>query len=93
VSFVQAVANVLASGVERSRAQKRLSEVPEAERSRIARDLHDEALQELIDALIQADRGRSAGLPPDAADRLVATLKRVSELLCGAIYDLHPTDV
>jgi GAF domain-containing protein len=45
VSFVQSVANVLASAVERSRAQERLNEVKEAERSRIARDLHDDALR------------------------------------------------
>jgi signal transduction histidine kinase len=91
VSFVQAVANVLASAVERGRAQERLGEVREAERSRIARDLHDDALQELTDALVEARRGRSAGLAPDAADRLVSTLQRVSEQLRGAIYDLRPT--
>jgi signal transduction histidine kinase/ActR/RegA family two-component response regulator len=92
VSFVQAVANVLASAVDRSRAQERLSQVREAERSRIARDLHDEALQELTDALVQADRGRSAGLAPDAADRFVSTLQRISKQLRGAIYDLRLTD-
>jgi signal transduction histidine kinase/ActR/RegA family two-component response regulator len=92
VSFVQAVANVLASAVDRSRAQERLGEVREAERSRIARDLHDEALQDLTDALVQADRGSSAGLAPDAAGRLVSTLKRVGQQLRGAIYDLRISD-
>jgi PAS domain S-box-containing protein len=89
VSLVQAVANVLASAVERSRAHERLTDVREAERSRIARDLHDEALQELTDALIQADRGRSAGLGPEAAGHLAATLTRVGQQLRGAIYDLR----
>jgi PAS domain S-box-containing protein len=92
VSFVQAVANVLASAIERSRTEQRLVEVIEAERSRIARDLHDEALQELTDALVQADRARSAGLTPDAAGALGATLRRVSEQLRAAIYDLRLTD-
>jgi PAS domain S-box-containing protein len=92
VNFVQSVANVLASAAERGRAQERLGEVREAERSRIARDLHDDALQDLTDALVQADRGRSAGLAPDAADRLVSTLKRVGAQLRGAIYDLRPSD-
>jgi PAS domain S-box-containing protein len=89
VSFVQAVANVLGSAVERSRAQARLGEVREAERSRIARDLHDEALQELTDALVQADRVRSACVEPELAEGLVSALKRVGQQLRGAIYDLR----
>jgi PAS domain S-box-containing protein len=92
VSFVQAVANVLASAIERSRAEQRLVEVIEAERSRIARDLHDEALQELTNALVQADRARFAELTPDAAERLVSTLRRMGEQLRAAIYDLRLTD-
>jgi PAS domain S-box-containing protein len=89
VSFLQAVANVLASAVERNRAEQRLGEVTEAERRRIARDLHDEALQELTDALVQADRGRRAGLEAGAAERLAWTLRRVGQQLRGAIYDLR----
>ena len=92
VDFVQAVANVLASAVDRSRAVERFNEIREAERSRIARDLHDEALQELTDALVQAYRGQSAGLGPAAAGQLISTLKRVSEQLRGAIYDLRLND-
>ena len=44
---MQAVANVVASAVERMRAHGRLLEVREAERRRIARDLHDGLAQEL----------------------------------------------
>ncbi|WP_084286189.1 PAS domain S-box protein [Solirubrobacter soli] len=86
VDFVQAVANVLASAVERSRAHKRLLEVLEAERRRIARDLHDEALQNLTHALALAVPAGSAGGPPD---ELSATLKSVGEQLRAAIYDLR----
>jgi PAS domain S-box-containing protein len=92
VDFVQSVANVLANAVERARAHERLAEVREAERSRIARDLHDEALQDLTDALIQADGGRSGGLTADAAGMLGATLRRVSRQLRAAIYDLRLAD-
>ena len=89
VGFMQAVANVLASAVERSRAHERLLEVLEAERRRIARDLHDEALQNLTHALALAGRARSAsgvGAPPD---ELSAALKCVGEQLRAAIYDLR----
>jgi PAS domain S-box-containing protein len=77
---------------ERKRAEERFSEVREAERRRIARDLHDDALQELTDALVQVDRGRSAGLGPEAAGQLVSSLKRVDQQLRGAIYDLRLSD-
>ena len=86
---MQAVANVLASAVERSRAHERLLEVLEEERRRIARDLHDEALQSLAHALALAGRARSAsgvGAPPD---ELSAALKSVGEQLRAAIYDLR----
>jgi signal transduction histidine kinase len=89
VSFVQEVANVLAGAVERTRAQERLSEVRGLERRRIARALHDEALQELATALLQADRLRSTSLEPELAERLASTLKRVGRQLRGAIYDLR----
>jgi DNA-binding NarL/FixJ family response regulator/signal transduction histidine kinase len=89
VGFVQAVANVLASAVERSRAHERLLEVLEAERSRIARDLHDAALQNLTHALALALRARSAGTGGAQLDELPAVLRSVGEQLRAAIYDLR----
>ena len=53
INFLQAVANVLATAIERQGAQEKVEEGREAERSRIARDIHDEPLQELTDALVQ----------------------------------------
>src|SRR4051794_31658732 len=86
VGFVQSVANVLAGAGERSRAHERLVDALEAERRRIARDLHDEALQNLTHALALAGRARSARAPPD---ELSAALTRVGEQLRAAIYDLR----
>jgi DNA-binding NarL/FixJ family response regulator len=85
VSFVQGVANILASAVERSRAQERLLEVRDVERRRIARDLHDEALQDLTYALVLAGGAPAITRP----DELVGTLKRVAEQLRVAIFNLR----
>jgi PAS domain S-box-containing protein len=89
VGFMQAVANVLATAVERAKAAERLESVREAERGRIARALHDEALQGLSAAIalaVVADR-----LPADSrvAAQLLPVLRRVGEQLRFAIYDLR----
>jgi DNA-binding NarL/FixJ family response regulator/two-component sensor histidine kinase len=78
--------------IEREEADKKLEEVREAERSRIARDLHDEALQNLSSALVEAEQVRSISEGPEPASRLgrlIATLKRIGQQLRGAIYDLR----
>jgi DNA-binding NarL/FixJ family response regulator/signal transduction histidine kinase len=90
LDFVQAIANVLAAAVERSNAEQRLTEVRDVERRRIARDLHDEALQDLNETLAQAAAAR--GGPDEAEDRLaqvVPALKRIGVQLRGAVYDLR----
>ena len=93
VNFLQAVANVLAWAVERNETERRLEEVREAERSRIARDLHDEALQDLTDALVEAQLARATSPEdpklPQRLEMLVAALDRVGPQLRGAIYDLR----
>jgi PAS domain S-box-containing protein len=83
VNFIQAVANVISVAFETARTETRLREVREAERRRIARDLHDEALQGLTQALAVAGRRLSSG------DELVGELKSVGQQLRGAIYDLR----
>ena len=91
-NFLQAVANVLATAIEREKTETELGEVREAERSRIARDLHDKALQDLAYAMTQAQTVRAAPAGGGTADRaggLTAALKRVEQQLRGAIYDLR----
>jgi PAS domain S-box-containing protein len=92
VSFVQAVANVLASAVERARSDERLEAAREAERSRIARDLHDEALSGLADAIALAHRVQAPASETETVehvDQLMPTLKHVGQQIRAAIYDLR----
>ena len=74
---------------ERKEAEQRVVEAREAERGRIARALHDDALQGLSDAIAlvaMADRTTAeSGLPA----QLLPVLRRVGEQLRSAIYDLH----
>jgi PAS domain S-box-containing protein len=69
---------------QRAIADRRLEDVREAERSRLARDLHDEALQGLTHALAVTDRHA-----PGRDDEVHAILKQVGRQLRGAIYDLR----
>jgi PAS domain S-box-containing protein len=92
VNFLQAVANVLAMAIERKQAQEKLEEVREAERSRIARALHDEALQDLAHAMSQAQLAGAKLREPDLAGRLnwlSAALRRAEQQVRAAIYDLR----
>jgi PAS domain S-box-containing protein len=94
VNFLQSVANVLATAIERQGAQERVEDVREAERSRIARDLHDDALQDLSGALVDAQLLRSQLIceDPEAigkAEQLLEALDRIGPRLRGAIYDLR----
>ena len=92
VNFLQAIGNVLAAAIEREETEKKVDEGRETERSRIARDLHDGALQDLTDALVQAEHIQSISEDPQQFLRLVrllATLDRVGPQLRGAIYDLR----
>ena len=78
---------------ERKRAEEALHEIREAERRRIARDLHDEAIQDLVFVLqsLQAaqltieDRGPGALV----LEQEVAALRRAIAGLRNAVYDLR----
>ena len=76
---------------ERKRAEEALREVREAERQKIAHDLHDGALQDLTYALVQAQLVQEILEDPELNDRLEQTieaLKRTGRELRAAVYDL-----
>src|SRR3569832_2237219 len=84
---------MLATAIERNKAQERLEEIREAERSRIARDLHDDALQDLSEALVEAQllRRSISSENQEAARRaelVLRMLDRIGPRLRGAGYDL-----
>lgn len=86
---VAGVIGVATDITERLQAEKALFDIREAERRRIARDLHDIVLQDLTGALqgLQAAKVESAsevGLAPE-----VAALRRAVDGLRSAIYDLR----
>ena len=93
VNFLQAVANVFAATVQREQAEEKLHDVREDERSRLARDLHDGALQDLTYALAQAQLVQSASKEdPELDHRLeqaVEALTRTGRELRAAIHDLR----
>lgn len=86
---VAGVIGVATDITERLGAEKALFDIREAERRRIARDLHDIVLQDLTGALqgLQAAKVESAsavGLAPE-----IAALRRAVDGLRNAIYDLR----
>ncbi|MCW2573845.1 MAG: domain S-box protein, partial [Frankiales bacterium] len=92
INFLQSTANVLATAVERQDAEKALGGVREAERSRIARDLHDEALRDLTQAAAETDRARTAASDAGTSEllgRLGSALRRVVQQIRAAVYDLR----
>ena len=96
VDFLPAVADVLATAIEREAEEERLEEVREVERSRMARGLHDEVLQDLAGAMAEAqlarvDVRRRLEEKPELAERLgqlSEALGRVERQVRAAIYDL-----
>jgi PAS domain S-box-containing protein len=90
--FFQAVANVLATAVERKRAEAELGGIREAERRRIARDMHDEALQDLTYALAETQLVQGMSNDPRLDERLelaVEGLKRAGSGIRAAVFDLR----
>ena len=75
---------------ERKRLEESLREIREAERRRIARDLHDVVLQDLMGTLqgMQAAQVESPGLG-GGLEQEIAALRRAVGSLRNAIYDLR----
>ena len=92
VNFLRGTANVLATAIEREEAEDALDEVREAERGRLARDLHDTALQDLTYALAQLQLLQSTSEGPDPdhlLERAAEALKRAGRELRATVYDLQ----
>jgi PAS domain S-box-containing protein len=92
IEFMKAVATVVGVAVDRAGAEVKIEAAREAERSRIARDLHDEVLRELTEALAMATMARSRSGGPDEGrpwDALITALRKSAEQLRGAVYDLR----
>ena len=77
---------------ERKEAEEKLHEVREAERSRLARDLHDEALQDLTYALAEVQLLQATFKEPELGQRLeraAGALMRAGQGLHAAIHGLR----
>jgi PAS domain S-box-containing protein len=81
------------AAIERERLLANLVSAQEAERSRIAADLHDDAVQALSASLLRLDLLEMALEPNDRATALAearATVQRSIAALRAAVFDLRP---
>ncbi|QIN78560.1 PAS domain S-box protein [Rubrobacter marinus] len=91
LNFLRSVANVLAAAVSRRRAEEKLTETREAERRRIARDLHDGVLSDLVYALqgIQIKQALSGDGGGDGLEETAEAIRRSVEGLRVALFELR----
>lgn len=88
--------NIFRDVTERRRVEERLREVREAERTRMARDLHDGALQDLSYTLAELQVVRRISEDHSLDERLdaaVEALQRAARSLRDAVYDLRQEGV
>lgn len=88
----EVVCSIIRNITERKRAERALREVKEAERNRMARDLHDSALQDISYAMAEAEVVRVLTEDPELGarlDRMVEALQRGGRELRGAVLDLR----
>ena len=89
----RAVLSIIRDITDSRRAERSLQEMREAERRRIARDLHDIVLQDLSGALqaLQATQLESSGNGSEEVelDREIEALRRAVSGLRSAVYDLR----
>ena len=88
----EVVCAVVRDVTERKRAEGALREVREAERRRLARDLHDGALQDLTYALAEAQVVQALNDNPELNGRItdeIEALRSTERRLRAAVYDLR----
>jgi PAS domain S-box-containing protein len=88
----EVICSIVRDITERKRAEEAMRGVREAERARMARDLHDGALQDLAYALAEVEIARALPGDPELDARLdqaVDTLRRVGQELRAAVNDLR----
>ena len=92
VNFLQAVANVLGAAIERNRVERALHEIRDAERHRIARDLHDGVLQDLSYTTAAMElimlKAEGTSLEGDL-QKAIDAVRRAAQGLRGAVNDLR----
>jgi PAS domain S-box-containing protein len=88
----EALCVVVRDITERKRAERAMREVRESERGRMARDLHDGALQDLTYALAEAQIVKALNDDPGLDGRLtdeIEALRSTERRLRAAVYDLR----
>ena len=87
----EAMCMVVHDITERKKAEEALQEVREAERRRIARDMHDGVLQDISHALAEAQILRMIPEEPgmERLDLLIEALRRSARELRSVVYDLR----